>query len=317
MLLSTSNSSSTGTRTAFKLLLGGLALSAVAAELLGPILFTHLSRIQRRIKQEYGEAVTLRAAADDGRPTLLLAGNSLLLQGIDFPRFQKELQPRYHAARFVVEGTQYLDWYFGLRRLFRAGSRPRVVVLLMSSPNLVSSATRGEYFAHFLLNSRDVFALAKMARLDNTTASNYLMASWSGWLGSRVELRKFLLSKSIPGIEGMTRLMAVMPPTTPMSDFHRPLIFLRLQELNRLCQKYGSEFVFILPPTPNKKEDLSIAEAAGSAAGMVVLVPSLPGEMPTGLYEDGYHLNPEGASLFTSELIDRLKAARFGVHPIE
>jgi hypothetical protein len=55
--------------------------------------FAHVSRIQNRIITEYHAAQRVRSVGADGKPTMLLVGNSLLLEGLDLPKTQAALAP--------------------------------------------------------------------------------------------------------------------------------------------------------------------------------------------------------------------------------
>ena len=85
-------------------------------------------------------------------------GNSLLLHGIDRDSLRVLMGPNYQVVLYPIEGTTYLDWAYGLRRLFAEGSRPAVVVLCISTRHLLSDATDGEGFAHALMQLRDLRA---------------------------------------------------------------------------------------------------------------------------------------------------------------
>jgi len=59
----------------------------------------------------------------------LLVGNSLLLYGVDLDRLHELTSGRMQIYPIFLEATGYYDWLYGLRRLFRQGSRPQVVVV--------------------------------------------------------------------------------------------------------------------------------------------------------------------------------------------
>lgn len=81
----------------------------------------------------------------------------------------------------------------------------------------------------------------------------------------------------------------------------------RLGQLNRLCQEYGSHFIFVIPPTYQKGEQ-TIA-LSGWKEGTRVLVPVRQGEFDSSYYQsDGFHLNDKGALIFTARLTDELKS---------
>jgi len=61
-------------------LLTGLAAMLLGLELASPMILTRFSRIERRVEDESQAASSLRPVTSDGRPTVLLTGNSLLLE---------------------------------------------------------------------------------------------------------------------------------------------------------------------------------------------------------------------------------------------
>ena len=149
-----------------------LALVAALLEFTGSYGFVHISRIQRRIASEYQAATHLRPIVS-AKPTLLVLGNSLLHEGFDLPEFQNAAHGDYLATRFIVEQTGYVDWYYGIRRLFHEGMRPRVILLGMSVNQFVGDGVRGEYFARYLLDTQDLPSVIEREKLAPTPASTF------------------------------------------------------------------------------------------------------------------------------------------------
>ena len=289
-------------RRALAILLGLLALIGIAMEFTGSFAFVRVSRIQRRIDAAYKQAVRIGTVAADGKPTMLVAGNSLMLVGLDLPRFQGEIGSRYQASAFFVEGTLYMDWYYGLRKLFHEGSRPKVVVLGLATNHLAIPGVREEYFAHFMMSPGDAPKVASQLHLNATTASNYFFASLSGWLGAKSEIRKWVLIKTMPDLDAVGNLLRPGPPILPGSDTLQKRITSNLLALRQVCDAHGSRLIIVVPPTLDKKDPYLIDQAAGSAAGVPVLVPLTPGELGSNDYLDGFHLNAHGAAVFTDAL---------------
>jgi hypothetical protein len=299
---STSSSDQVAARRALAMLLGVLALIGITMEIMGSFAFVRLSRIQRRIDTDYKHAVHMGATANDGKPTMLVAGNSLMLEGLDLPRLQDQIGSRYHASTFFVEQTQHTDWYYGLKKLFHDGARPNVVLLGLATNHLFVSGVRGEYFAHFLMRSIDTPRVASQLNLDATTASNYFFASLSGWLGAKADIRKWMLIHTMPDLVEAANFVRPGTPVLPDSDTLRKTIAANLLALKQVCDNSGSRLIVVVPPTQNKTDPYRIDEAAGADAGVPVLVPLAPGELPSSEYRDGFHLNAHGAAVFTDAL---------------
>ena len=83
--------SSMAARAGIFTLLAGLAVSVLGLEVSSPRILAHLSRTERRINGEMGAASRLRPITPDGRPTVLLAGNSLLIEGVKMDSLRVEL----------------------------------------------------------------------------------------------------------------------------------------------------------------------------------------------------------------------------------
>lgn len=287
-------------------LLALIAIAALTVEIVTGVGFWRISRIQHRVHDEYIAARVVKRNGLEGRPTVLLVGNSLLNEGVDVPRFQKSMAPAYDGSRFVVEQTQFLDWYFGLRRLFQEGARPAVVVLFLNQRHLLAMETRGEYFAHFQMAHRDLAQVVREEHLDTTMASDYFFANWSVWWGSRTEIRKWLLGRIMPDLFDLTTLLTTGPGPAPPEKVVQSLGSQRFAAMKRLCDQYSARFILVIPPEEPRNACCEALPRLGQDAGVSVLVPYAPGEMPSNMYRDGFHLTPEGASLFTDRLAQDL-----------
>src|SRR5436853_3958118 len=177
--------SSMSARTGLLALVTGLAGIFLGLVFGSPLIMHRLSRTERRVESETRAASVLRPVTPDGRPTVLLAGNSLLLEGVQLDPLRDKLAPQYAVSRLAIEQTHYLDWYFGLRRLLEEGSHPSVIVLSLATDQLASRLTLGESFAHRQMSSRDFKLVVQETKLDKTTASTYLFAHWSNWLADK------------------------------------------------------------------------------------------------------------------------------------
>ncbi len=291
-----------GTRTGIIVLLALLSLFAVTVEVGANLGFSRMSRIQNRIVTEYHAAQHLRPVAPDGKPTMLLAGNSLLLKGVDLAKAKADLAPHYTVSRFVIEQTLYYDWFFGIRRLLEEGSRPSVIVLSLPPVHFVSAAVRGEYFARYQMRARDIVEVAQDFHLDMTTASNFLAAHFSEWFGTKSEIRKFFLLHSLGNLDALTSRITNRSAPLPSDDEIEQIVAPRLRAVKTICDGYGVKLVVLLPPDVQTDGKVKGVIAAGRSVGVPVLMPYSPGELSAKFFSDGFHLNAEGAELFTERL---------------
>lgn len=240
---------------------------------------------------------------------VLSVGNSLMQKGVNFPLLNQMLQPDYTAIRFVVEDTTYLDWYYGLRRLFREGARPKVVVLVLNARQLLAPNVEGDAFAELLMDGRDLLKVKQSVGSDNTVTSNLLAANLSLFYGVRTDVHKWVLLHVLPDFPDLTaKLRGSNPPLPDDSEIEEQATE-RLKKMADLCAQYGAQFIFVVPPSTAARDGSSAIQQAGIRTGVPVLVPIQPQEMPLDLYSDGFHLNYKGAKLFTHALSLSLRQA--------
>jgi len=159
-------------------LLALAALSLASVEIFTRIAFDRTSRVAQR---ETAQRRALLAAKElvAGDPLVVVLGNSLMLNGVDPQLLSQNMSPEYVTLPYFVLGTEYVDWYYALRRLFAEGMRPRYVVLGLSPNQLASSYTRGEYAARYLFLAADLPAIARETHLDMTATSSFVLAHFA------------------------------------------------------------------------------------------------------------------------------------------
>jgi hypothetical protein len=293
-------------RTGIVVLLVGVAVIMLGFELGSPLILEHLSRTERRVESELQAAKSLHPVTADGRPTVLLAGNSLLLEDVQLDRLHENLAPDYEVSRLGIEQTHYLDWYFGLRRLLEEGSRPSLIVLSLATDQLASRFTLGESFARRQMSARDFPLAIQESKLDRTTASTYLFAHWSNWLADKGVIRQRVLILLVPNFRELAARIADHGPHVNDPAVLLAMAQQRLPELRDLTQTYGVKIVLLIPPTQHEDQSRQIQEL-GEQMGVPVWVLSPPGEFPRTLFRDGFHLNAEGSEIFTSRLAQQIR----------
>ena len=308
MLSSTSSSNSASNRDVV-LLLALLLAFVLALEGAARFVMPRKSVGISRITRDLADTTNLGPISRDGRPTVLLVGNSLLLDGIDRGQLITLTKDAADVHMFPAEGTMYVDWKFGLRRLFYSGTRPSLIVLCVNAEQLTTRGTNGATFAHFMMPLRDYREVVRESDLHPMAASEYFLAHWSYWLATRGNVRMGIMERVIPGAKALV-------PHLTLSGKHNSddagrmtaLIVDRLQTLQAEAARNGSKFVWLVPPTENSADLGPDAVVQATAAGVAVLIPYQPGEMPAANYADGFHLNAEGARLLTPKVASSLKA---------
>jgi hypothetical protein len=285
------------------LVLALCALFCLSVELIVARYFGRVSRIEKRRETEYRAAVSMRSARAYNKTSVLVAGNSLLLDGVDFPELERNLSPDVEPQRTVFENTSYLNWHYGLRRLFNAGARPDVVALVLSPWQLISDATEGDYCVEMLVDPRDLVRFAGETGADRNRLSVMALDKASFFFGSRAEIRTWILGKMLPDLPALTQYFR-FPVSLPADSSIAGIARKRLDRLRELCEQYGVRFVLVVPPA---REDSGLKALVDAAAiqGVTVLIP-IP-VLPASDYADLIHLNPQGAGKFTPALAQSLK----------
>src|SRR5229473_3266485 len=218
-----------------QILLAALLGYFCALELVTRTAFPRINHIWRSFQANQFHAVSLRPDAPSNSLTMLIVGNSYLEVGVNRDSLQQEIAPNYSLAYLPMSGTSYLDWYFGLRRLFAEGSHPAIVGVCLSTRDLLSDSTYGGSFANALMLEGDILQVKRESHLDNTTMTDYFFANSSSWMGHRGEIHNWLLRKTAPQIDDLvTYFKPKNRPLPPASDVLGKALP-RLRLLNDLC----------------------------------------------------------------------------------
>jgi hypothetical protein len=306
MLSSTFSSNAANAAWGIRALVGSLVLVGLALEVGARVGVPLINQNQRRMGQEYRSAMHLgRDPARDRVPVLLL-GNSLTLTDFDMPQLQSLLGPRVQVARWAIDDTNYLDWYFALRHLFRKGARPQVVVIGGRANHLLASHVRGNYFAHYLLHWTDLLVAADRTGTDATGTSDMSFANASAFYGGRQEINKRLLKAVLPDFPDLASVFAGKRQRGPTDEVVLRDAPGRLSEFKALCAAHGARLIVWIAPSPSGDPNAAVGQA-GKRVGVEVLIPR-PGEriLPE-RFSDGLHLDPVGARQWTVAMARRLR----------
>src|SRR5207247_4039853 len=118
-------------------------------------------------------------------PHVAVLGNSLLLDGVNVPLLKASTEAKIVPVPYFVLATLYYDWYYGLKRLFAEGMRPRYVLIGLSPNQFASFYTRGNYSARYLFQRSDLLEVARKTQMDRTTASGFVVAHFSEFYSTR------------------------------------------------------------------------------------------------------------------------------------
>jgi hypothetical protein len=308
MLSSTSNSKR-GALFHAQVLVGICAILIVCFEVLSTFLLKHHSETYARVSQQYSEALRLSPAKPGEPISVLMVGNSLLLEGVDVDRLRRLTSGQMRMCPIFLEATGYYDWFYGLQRLFREGSRPQIVVLGVGVNNFLSNSVRQDYVPLMLFDTRDSLRVASELKMDRTATCNLLLSHASVFWDTRSVLRTQILRHTIPHYRELVLLLKPQPAIPSNPEF-QAIANPRVERLRELCEAYGARLIILVPPTPSSEDAVRQMAAAAQRARVDTLIPIDPGALSTKYYQrDELHLNSEGAELFTTALATILPEA--------
>jgi len=324
MPLSTSSSDPTGRRVgeipeaspmvrASIAVIAFLALIMATAEVLSRFAFPRISQIEGRISLDEHQAMSIGVPVAGSPPTVLLVGNSLLLRGLEYPRIQTDMAQDARVVRFVIENTEYLDWYYGLRHMFTLGVRPTVVVLCLNLGQMVSTGTLGDYSARHLFGISEILPVAHDAGMSATQTSGLFLAHWSAFYASRATIRNFILNQADPPYAAALHALADSAVSPLPGDAELlTKAEARLKNIQQICSENGVQFVLLIPPSLGSRNEL-LASAA-RLQNIPFDYPIPPGTLGPQFFRDRFHLNEQGAIIFT-DAIEHCLRERLGKAP--
>jgi hypothetical protein len=278
------------------------AMVLAALELSSIYLLKHSSITYARISQQYADAIHMQSCGPGERPCVLMVGNSLLLNGVEVDRLRAMTSARMQIYPIFLEATGYYDWFYGLRRLFREGAKPQVVVLGVGVDYFLSNGIRQDYTSMLFFDARDMFDVASDLHLDRTATSNLWLSHASTFWDTRTAVRMQILSHIVPHLEDLFLLLSPRPGIPQRHDLEETTV-VRLQRMRELCEAHGAKLVLLLPPTLSSERAVAETARAAHNVGVDVSVPIDPAVLSARFYQrDGLHLNHDGAVLFTSAL---------------
>lgn len=308
---STSNSEATAhSRTAYQrwviALLVVVVLFLCSVEVVSRFVFTRVSRVARRIDAQYAAAQAIRQGGGQ-EPSVLLVGNSLLGASVDPGTLRRSMPQGWRLAYFEVEDTTYLDWYFGLKRLFAGGSRPRVVAIMLSPTQTIATRVRGEFFAQHLMQLGDTPEVARDLELHPTNAAGMVAGRLSHFYGVRAEIRNWLLLTIMPSFEKVASMMTHHASPQIDDNAIRGQAAERLRQMNELAAQYHAKLVWILPTLLEVPDGSRGLLEAAQSSQVPVLVPIPSGGLPEYNYSDGFHLAQPGQRAYMQQLVPLLR----------
>jgi hypothetical protein len=175
----------------------------------------------------------------------------------------------------------------------------------MNPVQLTSRVVNGDYSVHFLVDGDDLIGYSKDINAGRNAMSSIMLDKVSAFYGSRAQIRTYIVGHILPSVAALLRRDA----TTPLADEQSADIAgQRLIQLTQLCARNGAVLVFVLPPATQGVGTEEVLRAA-AANDIKMLVPIMPGGLPTSDFSDNFHLNAHGSGQFTPLLASSLREA--------
>jgi hypothetical protein len=306
--ISASDGSCADRRRAARLLLAGCAVVALSADATARLALDRASKIQQRIVAEYRGAQRIGCEPRTAKTHILVVGNSLLDEGVQFDRVREELGETCDARRLVVERTTYFDWYYGIKALLDGGARPDIVVVVLTPGQWVRPDSRGDYSAQYLMQTADLRDAARDLHLSATEYASLVFARLSKFWGARAEMRNFILIHLMPDLGRLMNFSSYIDPTPAVDDQIAEKARGRIERLNRIVRAQGGRLVILVPPVLDANDGAPGLARAARSSGVAVIRPVSSGTYGKSLYRDtGFHLNAEGAAIFTEQFVRALR----------
>src|SRR5207248_4200428 len=149
---------------------------------------------------------------------VLMVSHSLLLGGIDVGRLQQITSSQLSMHPIFLEATGYYDWLYALKRLFRQGSRPQVVVLGVGVNAFLSNGVRQDYAPLMFFDLKDAYDVASDLKFDRTATSNLLFEHSSVFSDTRSVIRMQILRHTVPPCRQLFQLLQPQQSIPPGQD---------------------------------------------------------------------------------------------------
>lgn len=255
----------------------------------------------RRVVEELKEAVALRPLSADGKPTVLLVGNSLIREGVDMDVIRAQMGSRYDVHRLIVESTGYPDWRYALPSLFERGARPSYVVLTISPSQMNSHVPLFLETTHYLLTAHEVVAMSHEEGGGPSSYAMHFLEYASPYWGTRTSAQTALKDK-IPGYRELLYAWAAGPRVPERFDAKR------MQALAEICRQYNVRLVYAALPenNPNGDHDAGQIQKAAEANGVSYIRPVVDSDLHGDEYTDFIHMSATGKAIFEPKFIAAL-----------
>ena len=291
-----------------------LAVSFLTVEGIIRLIEPKLSRDLAQIRNTPQVAEELRN--HQGTKVLVL-GNSLTRQSMDAALLTEGLKSsgRSNPGVFflVPDGTNMPNWDYGLDRYFlHPGAIPDEVIVGTGPLHLRDSFGDASRLAAYYVDNADLKRAWSEDLPSWEEKCEFVMSRLSVFHASRHRIKPHVFGRLIPHYFDIEQWINTQRDTAQQRLGKGPVAhetFRHLTHLLEACRQAGVKVRLVSIPLPEpyqtSQASLDVIEAGGATWLPLSDIPGLtPGNFP-----DGYHLDPEGAKVFTSHLVEALRTA--------
>lgn len=284
-----------------------LLLALLGLEVAARVFETRLSKDVAHLRSLPAEAARLREAPAD-RFKVLILGNSLAREGLDRQRLQRGLETKLGRpvvlAAMHPDGSRIEEWQYGYRRYFeQTGARPDLILLCTGRAHLLDGLRDLDAVAAFHVSWRDLPGFVLEQQLGVDAICQVAAARASRLFAHRRRVQPLLFYHWMPRYEPTVNLIQAAGQGAARRSVAVEESMRAFLGLLETCRSAGTRVVLLPVPLPEPYELPAVVTAAAQAGGALLLGP--PPGLPKRHFPDGYHLNAEGAAVWTAALLEQ------------
>jgi hypothetical protein len=247
--------------------------------------------------------------ASQPRPRVLALGNSLLREGVNAKQLEDEstsLGLTRSVSLYHPDGTSVQEWAFAFRRFFASEAHaPDCVLIFTGRTHLRDVPPRPTPLGAFYCSTRDTPRFLNRKGTNLEVASEFLLARASVAYAQRSRIQPRIFTSLIPHFQDMLRDMNVRR-ISPRTERQEISSYDDLALLLDSVHAIGAFALIITIPAPGSYTLApEILETAQSHHATVIDLSQSEG-LTTANFPDGWHLDAQGASVFTTRLAHAL-----------
>jgi hypothetical protein len=265
-------------------------IGAVLATLL--VIEIAMRSIENRLSLDIQHIRAAPNIASNNKGTLAL-GNSLLREGVDM----KQLDD---AVSFYPDGTSIQEWAYAYRRFF--SDKTKKLILFTGRTHLRDLPPRPTQMGAFYCAISDIPLFFRRKGSTVETDSEFLLARVSSAYAQRMRIQPRVFTAIIPHFQTALREMNARVNATK-SDLK---IQWHYDDLALLLESSRHTVIVTVPaPAPYELAPEILALAKTHDATVIDIANKIEG-ISLENFPDGWHLDEEGAQLFTRRLVREL-----------